>query len=160
MLPENFLKYSGEHYNENRKKWSVRLKKEGLSFSEDIFNDSILKVYDILHKHNIEDRYIEGFWYKSFLINTKREKEYAFNSKRDDDVDVLQYLDNFPNEDRDMLLSDIEDKLKNLTEVEKNILLIYYLTDISIKDLEELTEIKDIRYKIKGIIKKIRGTKN
>ena len=159
MLPENFLKYSGKHYNENRKKWSVRLKKEGLSFSEDIYNDSIIKVYDILQKHDIEDRYIEGFWYKSFLTNSRREKEYAYNSKRDDDIDVLEYLDNFPNEDRDILLSDIEDKLKNLTEVEKNILLIYYLTDISIKELEELTEIKDIRYKIKGIIKKVKGAK-
>lgn len=159
MLPNEFLKFSGEHYNELKKKWSGRLKKEGLSFSEDIYNDSILKVYDILQKHDIEDRYIEGFWYKSFLTNSKREKEYAYNSKRDDDIDVLEYLDNFPNEDRDILLSDIEDKLKSLTEVEKNILLIYYLTDISIKELEELTEIKDVRYKIKTIIKKIRGTK-
>ena len=156
MLPNEFLKYSGEHYNELKKKWSTRLKKEGLTFSEDIFQDSIIRVFDILQKHEIDEKYIEGFWYKSFLTNSRREKEYAYNSKRDDDIDVLEYLDEFPVEDRDMLLSDIEDKLKNLTEIEKNLLLIYYLTDITYKELEELTEIKDIKYKLKTIVKKIK----
>lgn len=156
MLPDDFLKYSAKEYETNKKKWTTRLKKEGLIFSEDIFQDSILKVYDILHKHDIEDKYIEGFWYKSFLTNSKRDTKYSYH-KKDDSIDVLEYLDEFPNEDRDILLSDIEDKLKALTDVEKNILLIYYLTDITIHELEELTEIKDIRYKVRGIIKKIKG---
>lgn len=156
MLPENFLKYSGEHYYENRNKWSVRLKKEGLTFSEDIFQDSIIRVFDILQKHEIDEKYIEGFWYKSFLINTKREKDYAYNSKKDTEVDVIEYLKDFPVEDKPILLEDI-DGLKTLTEIERNLLLIYYLTDITYKELEELTEIKDMKYKIKTIIKKVKG---
>lgn len=161
MLPNEFLKYSGEHYNELKKKWSTRLKKEGLTFSEDTYQNTILNVYDYLNKHidnKLDEMSIEGFFYKSFLINTKREKDYAYNSKRDDDLDVLKYLDDFPTDDKPILLEDIEG-LKTLTPIELNLFLIYYLTDITYTELEELTEIKDVRYKMKTIIKKIRGTK-
>lgn len=159
MSPKDFLDYAAREYESNKRKWSTRLKKEGLTFSEDTYNDTIIKVYEILQKHTIEDNYIDGFWYKSFLTNIRREKDYAYNSKRDDDLDVLKYLDDFPVEDRGLLLSDIEDKLKALTPIELNLFLIYYLTDITYTELEELTEIKDVRYKIKTIIKKLRGTK-
>lgn len=156
MSPKDFLDYAAREYESNKRKWSTRLKKEGLVFSEDTYNDTIIKVYEILQKHTIEDNYIDGFWYKSFLTNIRREKDYAYNSKRDDDLDVLKYLDDFPVEDRGLLLSDIEDKLKALTPIELNLFLIYYLTDITYTELEELTNIKDVRYKIKTIIKKIK----
>lgn len=156
MKPDDFLKYAGEHYEGIKKKWMGRLSKLGLKFSEDIFNDSIIKVYEHMEEY---DGDIEGYWYKTFLTNTRREKDYAYNSKRDDDVDVLKYLDDFPVEDRGLLLSDIEYKLQALTPIELNLFLIYYLTDITYTELEELTNIKDVRYKIKTIIKKIRGTK-
>ena len=161
MKPDDFLKYAGEHYEGIKKKWSGRLKKEGLTFSEDIYNDTILHIYDYLNKNignMLDETSIEGFFYKAFLTNTRREKDYAYNSKKDDDLDVLKYLDDFPVDDKPILLEDIEG-LKRLTPIELNLFLIYYLTDITYTELEELTNIKDVRYKIKTIIKKIRGTK-
>lgn len=158
MSPNEFLKYSGEHYEEFKKKWSGRLKKGGLIFSEDIFNDSILKVYDALTKHEVDEINTEAYWYKTFLINTKRDTKYSYH-KKDDSIDVLSYLDDFPVEDRGLLLSDIEDKLKALTPIELNLFIIYHLTDITYAELEELTEIKDVKYKINKILKKIKGTK-
>jgi hypothetical protein len=155
MKPDDFLKYAGEHYEGIKKKWIGRLSKLGLKFSEDIFNDSIIKVYEHIGEYEGD---IEAYWYKTFLTNTRREKDYAYNSKRDDDLDVLKYLDDFPVEDKPILLEDIEG-LKRLTPIELNLFLIYYLTDITYTELEELTNIKDMRYKIKTIIKKIRGTK-
>lgn len=155
MKPDDFLKYAGEHYEGIKKKWSGRLKKEGLTFSEDIYNDSIIKVYEQLGKQDYTGD-IEAYWYKSFLINTKRDTKYAYH-RRDDEIDVLEYLKDFPVEDRGLLLSDIEDSLKAFNEKDKNLLLIYYLTDITITELEELTEIRDIKYrlkKIRGYIKK------
>lgn len=155
MKANEFLNYSGEHYEENKKKWSTRLKKQGLSFSEDIYNDTIIKVYDHINKGEYTGD-IESYWYQSFLTNTKRDTKYSYH-KKDDDIDVLKYLDEFPNDDKQILLSSIEDKIKQLNDIDKHLFLIYYLTDISIKELEDLTNIKDIRYKIKGIIKKTRG---
>lgn len=156
MSPQDFLNYSGKKYEEIKIKWSARLKKQGLRFSEDTFQDTIIKVYDVLQKHEIADNEIEGFWYKSFLTNTKRELEYSYNSKRDSDIDPIEYLKDLPVEDRGIMLSDIEDKIKSLDTIELHIFLVYFLTDFTFSQLEDLTGIKDIRYKINKIIKKIR----
>ena len=154
MTKEDFLTYAGKNYNSIKKKWSTRLKKQGLSFSEDIFQDTILKVYSHIEEYKGKD--IDGYWYQAFINNIRREKEYAYNSKKDDTIEVLQYLDNFPTEDKPILLKDIEEGLNVLTELEKNLLLMYYLTDITYTELEELTGIKDVGYKLKGILKKVR----
>ena len=156
MKANEFLQYSGEHYTEVKKKWSARLKKQGISFDEDIFQDTIIHIFDILQKKEVEDVNIENYWYQSFLINTKREGKYS-RHKRDDDIDVYVYLDEFPVEDRGILLSDIEDKLNALNDIERHLMYIYYLTDITLKELEELTNIKDLRYKLKSIVKKIKN---
>ena len=74
MRAAEFLAYSGEHYEENKKKWTTRLKKQGLSFSEDIFQDTILKVYAHIEEYKGTD--IDGYWYKSFLQNTRRDGDY------------------------------------------------------------------------------------
>lgn len=159
MKGKDFLTYSGEYYEENKKKWSARLKKQGLTFSEDIYQNTILNVYDYLNKHidnKLDEMSIEGFWYKSFLINIRREKDYAYNSKRDDDIDVIELLSDIPDDGPPILLDDVKAGLDNLTDIEKHLLLIYYLTDITIVELEELTEIKDLKYQLKKIIKKVK----
>lgn len=155
MRAKEFMAYASKHYGINKKKWSARLKKQGYTFSEDIYQDTIYKVYNQLQDHEIDDAAIEAYWYQSFLTNTKRECEYSHHN-RDENVDVLTYLDEFPNDDPPILLEDIEDVLRSLTTVELHLILIYYLTDTSYKQLEELTGIKNVRYKIKGIIKKIK----
>lgn len=159
MTKDDFLKYTGAKYNEFKKKWAVRIKKEGLIFNEDTLQDTILKIYDYLDKHKdnkLDENSIEGYWYQSFLNNTKRDTKYSHH-KKDDSIDVLEYLDEFPNEDKPIMLEDIKDGLKKLTDIELHIFLMYFLTDITFSELEDLTGIKDLRYKIKGIIKKIRG---
>lgn len=154
MKADEFLKFSGEHYNENKKKWSSRLQKQGLKFSEDIYNDTIIKVYEHLMKGEYTGD-IEGYFYKSFLTNTKRDMEYSYHNR--DDVDVFEYLKDVPIDERGIMLSDIEDRLKGLSEIDKHIFLIYYLTDLTFMEVEELTGIKDMRYRLKKIVKKLRG---
>lgn len=154
MKAKEFLKYTEEHYNQNKKKWTARLKKQGLAFSEDIFQDTIWKIYSHIDEYSGD---IESYWYKSFLTNTKRDAQYHYH-KKDDSVDVYEYLDAVPADEPPILLEDIEDGLKSLEQQELYLFLIYYLTDISYTQLEELTGIKDVRYKLKKIIKKIRGS--
>ena len=155
MKPNDFLAFSGQHYEELKKKWANRLKKAGLTFSEDIYNDSIIKVYEQLNKKEYTGD-IEAYWYQAFLTNTKRDTKYAYH-KKDDSIDVLKYLDEFPADDRPMPLEDIQDILRSM-ENNKNfhLFLIYYMTDITINELEELTGIKGVRYKIRGIINTIK----
>lgn len=158
MRGEDFLKYAGLHYEENRKKWSARLKKLEMAFSDDLFQDSIIHVYDSLNKKELDETIIEAYWYKTFLTNTRRDGHYSYH-KRDDSIDILAYLDAFPNDDPPILLEDIASQLKRLDIKELYLLFIYYLTDITYTELEELTNIKDVKYKIKKIIEKIKGNK-
>lgn len=155
MKANAFLEYVSEHYEESKKKWSARLKKQGLQFSEDIYQNTILNVYDYLNNHEVEDNQIEGFWYKAFLLNTKRDTKYSYH-KKDDDIDVIELLSDIPDDGPPILLDDVKAGLDNLTDIEKHLLLIYYLTDITIVELEELTEIKDLKYQLKKIIKKVK----
>lgn len=152
MKAKEFLKYTEKHYNQNKKKWTARLKKHGLSFSEDIYQDTIWKIYSHIEEYSGD---IDAYWYKAFLTNTKRDGQYHYH-KRDDSVDVIEYLSEVPADEPPILLEDIEEGINSLTEVEKYIFLIYYLTDVSYPQLEELTGIKGIRYQLKKIIKKIR----
>ena len=154
MKPDEFLEYAGKHYKEIKKKWSARLKKQNLIFSEDIYNDTIIKVFDHI-KNNGYDGDIESYWYKSFLNNTQRDTKYSYH-KKDDSIDVLAYLDEFPVDDKPILLEDIKDGLKKLTDIELHIFLMYFLTDITFSEIEDLTGIKDLRYKVQKIVKKLR----
>lgn len=82
LSAEQFLELSGKLYQQNKVKWKSLLKKIDLSFDEDIYNDTIVKVYD----HLIETDYIPddiiAYWYKSFVTNIKRGKQYSYTSKK------------------------------------------------------------------------------
>lgn len=152
MKKQEFLKYVDKNYQEMKRKWTARLKKHGLTFSEDIFQDTIWKIYGHIDNYSGD---IESYWYKAFLTNTKRDGQYHYH-KRDDSIDVITLLSDVPADEPPILLDDIEDGIKSLTEVEKYLFLIYYLTNTSYSQLEELTGIKDVRYQLKKIIKKIK----
>ena len=154
MTAEDFLKYAGEHYKEIKKKWSARLKKQNLIFSEDIYNDTIIKVFEHI-KDKGYDGDIESYWYKSFLNNTQRDTKYSYH-KKDDSIDVLKYLDEFPADDKPILLEDIKEGLKGITEIDFHILLMHYILHMTYTEIEELTNLKDIRYRVQKIIKKIK----
>lgn len=154
MTPSDFLAYASSGNEQRKRKWSARLRKQGLQFSEDIYNNTIMKVYDSLQKHNIGGS-IEGYWYKAFLNNTKRECEYYYHN-RDDSIDVIELLSDVPADDPPILLEDLKDGFDTLTEEEKHLFLIYNLTDITYSELEELTDIKNMKYKMNRIIGKIK----
>lgn len=158
MKAQEFLTFAGQNYDSNRKKWKERLKKIGHTFSEDIYNDSIIKVYDKLNENeslqNIQD--IESYWYISFLNNTKREASYSYRTKKDDSIDVYEYLDTIPDESPSVYTFKTD---SSITPQQLHLFLIYNLTDITYKELQELTNTTDIKYKIKMITKKINAHK-
>lgn len=156
MKAKAFLEYSGKHYEENKKKWAARLKKQGLKFDEDIYQDTIIKVYSHINDDKEYNGNMDAYWYQAFINNIRRDSKYSYH-KKDDSIDVLEYLDEFPVEDRPILLSDIEDNFNILTPIEKHIILLHYVSNLTYSEIEELTDVKDVRYKIRGILKKIRG---
>lgn len=95
VTANNFLELSGKLYEQNKVKWKSLLKKVGLTFDEDIYNDTIIKVYEQLLENEYIPEDINAYWYKSFLNNIKRGKQYTYISKKED-VDVLELLRNTP----------------------------------------------------------------
>lgn len=92
---KQFLELSSRYYEHNKTKWNSLLKSVGLCFDEDVYNDTIIKIYDKIHSEEddietTEDE-ILAYWYKSFVNNIKRNKQYSVNSKRDDS-DVIDLL--------------------------------------------------------------------
>lgn len=92
---KDFLNLTAKYYEQYREKWEHLLKSIGLKFDEDVYNDTIIKVYDKLMNdpddiNTTEDEAI-AYWYQSFVNNIKRNKQYACNSKVDD-TDVIDLL--------------------------------------------------------------------
>lgn len=86
-----FLTKAGELYENNKRKWSKIIKDKGYDFSEDIYNDSIIKTYDAIIKKEIDTTDYLGYWYQTFLNNTKRDEKYARNQIVDNE-DVFDIL--------------------------------------------------------------------
>lgn len=152
---DEFMTTAGLLYEGNRKKWRSILKNKGIEFNEDIYNDSILKTYDAILKKEVGSDYI-GYWYKTFLNNSKRDLKYSYHN-RDDGVDVIEYLKEFPYEE-------YKDKTDTIIEVLKmvrdsstprgfHLFLMYYLIpEMTYDELKKITGISDV----KGIIMRIK----
>lgn len=152
---DDFMTTAGLLYEGNRKKWRSILKNKGIEFNEDIYNDSILKTYDAILKKEVGSDYM-GYWYKTFLNNSKRDLKYSYHN-RDDGVDVIEYLKEFPYEE-------YKDKTDTIIEVVKMVrdsstprgfhlfLMYYMIPEMTYDELKKITGISDV----KGIIMRIK----
>lgn len=152
-----FLKESGRLYELNKKKWKQSLANKGLVFNEDIYNDSIIKTYDAILKKEVDDGDYMGYWYSTFLNNTKRDSKYSYHNK-DDDTDVFVYLKDVVYEEPKTIdyerIRVILNKVKTNHSVRSyHLFLMYYLTPkMSYDELKSITGISDV----KGIIMRVK----
>lgn len=151
-----FLEQSATLYEVNKKKWKTMLKSMGLQFDEDIYNDSIIKVYESIMKGEDTEGDMVGYWYRSFVNNIKRNKQYSFNSRKED-IDVIEYLRDKPD-----VISTAETYYPNIRDMLEKVKLnfdiksyhlfkIYYMTDITFEQLSEI-----VGYDVKTKIMKIK----
>ena len=88
-----FLDLTSRYYEKNKVKWENLIKGIGLKFSEDVYNDTIISVYERISNgedlDNTPDDEIIAYWYRSFVNNLKKNK----NSKIDE-ADVIELLKN------------------------------------------------------------------
>lgn len=135
-----FLELSGRLYEANKNKW----KKMVDGFDEDVYNDTILKVYDSILKGEDIEGDLVGYWFKSFKTNIKRHKEYSYE-KNKDTKDVLDYLKGKEDEINrvNVYYSEISDILlkvkKQFDRKTFEIFRMYLLCNVSYERLDELT---------------------
>ena len=150
---EEFLNRAGMLYEENRVKWRSMLKKQGLQFNDDIYNDSILKTYDSILKKEVDSDYM-GYWYRTFLNNSRRDTKYAYHN-RDEDVDVFEYMSSMPYEEYKDNSGHINRLVCTLTDKELILIRMHYELEIPYEVIEEMTGVKDVRRYIKRLFEKL-----
>ena len=165
---QNFLNIANIYYNDNSKKWRKHCLERNLEWNEDVYSDTILKVYDYI-KHNglkyTDEQGILNYWFKSFITNIKREKQYSRNVYRDMNVDASMELDKEYNGDEELqqkIRRQVYDDwvvVKILQIVEQNFdtlsfrcfRLYYIVPKMTYQKLRELTNIKDCKKRVNMI---------
>lgn len=158
---KEFLELSGRLYTTNKEKW----KKMVDGFDEDIYNDTILKVYDSILKGADTQGDLNGYWFKSFKNNLNRNKDYSHKKKRDD-TDVIELLKDKEYEENNVNLyystiSDILLKVKHKFDRKTfEVFRMYLLCDMSYEQLNSITGLCDCKERISKVKKWINEFKD
>lgn len=161
---QEFLIQSGELYEKNKKKWSKIIKDKGYEFSEDIYNDSIIKTYDAIIKREVDTTDYLGYWFKTFINNTKRDEKYARNQMTDD-VDIFKILKDKEDEESkiNVYISAISDILlkvrKQFNRKTFETFRLYLLCGMSYEQLDNLTGMNDSKTRISKVRKWLNDNK-
>lgn len=161
---EEFLNVVSRNYDFLKKTWTKYLKDKHKEFSDDIFQDTILSIYDLIKRNGIQDDSEQGmlnYFFKAFNINIVREKQYSREAKKDNTQDVFEYLK--PRVDD----SDLEELKRiesykqyvayhtllkaqeNFDEVTFRCFRIYYLyKGMTYEKLKVLTKVKDCKKRV------------
>jgi hypothetical protein len=159
-----FLTKAGELYENNKRKWSKIIKDKGYDFSEDIYNDSIIKTYDAIIKKEIDTTDYLGYWYKTFVNNTKRDEKYARNQIVDNE-DVFDILKGKEDEESkiNVYISAISDILlkvrKQFDRKTFEAFRMYLLCGMSYEQLDNLTGMNDTKIRISKVRKWLNDNK-
>ena len=152
-----FLKISGELYETNKIRW----KKLVNDFDEDVYNETIVKVYDAILRGEDTDTDIVAYWFSSFKNNLKRNKGY----KENEDKDELDKLNDRENDEEKINLyySKIRFILlkvrENFDRKTFELFRMYLLCNMSFEQLDAISGV-DSKEKIMRVRKWINDNKN
>lgn len=159
----DFLIQSGEMYEANKKKWKKILKDKGFEFSEDIYNDSIIKTYDAIRKREVDTTDYMGYWYQTFINNTKRDKQYARNKVDSSDAKVVLKEKEDKENEVNLYYSTISSILlkvrKKFDRKTFEAYRMYLLCDMSYEQLNILTGMNDCKLRINKVRKWLNDNK-
>ena len=160
-----FLQFANEHYDDYKKKWRKYLIDRQIDFDEDVFSETVLKVYDYINTNGIKDDSDSGlanYWFKAFNINIKREKQYSRNINRDRNIDATEELSKEINGEYELqlkirrhvfedwsivyILRLVED---NFDSISFHCFRLYYILDkMTYSKLREITKVPDSKKRV------------
>ena len=164
-IADKFLQLVNAKYGDFKKKWAKHAIEKGIEFDEDVYSDSIVKVYDYILKNGVKDTSDEGlsnYLFRSFITNSKREKVYAREKLKDMNVDAWEEGDKDENGE-----TELQHRIRNeiygdyamyyiLRLVEENFdsitfhcfRLYYIVNKMTYERLREITKIKDAKKRV------------
>lgn len=102
---KKFLEVVSNNYDDCLKKWRKYQTDKNMEFDDDVFQDTILKIYDKIMRSGIQEDTEQGmlnYFFKSFQRNTRREFQYSRNAYRDKNCDVFSLLEAVDNGDEEI----------------------------------------------------------
>jgi hypothetical protein len=90
-----FLQWINENYTGQKQKLQAFCNDKKYKFDDDIFSDTYLKIYEKILKDGIIDdseKGMEAYLFMAFKQNLHRDKLYARNQKRDDNIQNIAAL--------------------------------------------------------------------
>lgn len=133
---KEFLDLAGKMYEQNKRKWSNIVE----DFDEDVYSDTIVKVYESILKGADTDGDLQGYWYKSFKNNIIKkqskdvetvEAEKTLKEKEDEENKVNIYYSEISN-----ILLKVKHKFGRKTF---EVFRMYLLCNMSYEQLDKLT---------------------
>lgn len=137
---EEFLELAGRLYEQNKLKWSKTVD----GFNEDIYNDTIIKVYNSILNGEDVDGDVVGYWFRSLKNNIMRSKCYSYERNKEE-RDVIEMLKGKEEEINSINLyyseiSDILLKVKHKFDRKTfEVFRMYLLCNVSYDKLDKLT---------------------
>lgn len=166
-----FLQWINDNYDNLKQHHQAYCLNTKQKWNEDIFSDTYIKIYEKILKDGIKDespRGMECYFFMAFKTNTKRENQYARNTKRDENNANLPILQEI------YMSSQLTEREKLLQDLKKDYSCLYILTKVDEHFDAETNRLfkmkvfdKNMTYKklyektgIKGIRQKIVDVKN
>lgn len=153
---KEFLDLAGKLYEQNKRKWSNIVE----DFDEDVYSDTIIKVYDSILKGADTEGDLQGYWFKSFKNNIIKKQ-----SKDVETVDAEKTLKEKEEEENNIniyysTISDILLKVKHkFGRKTFEVFRMYLLCNMSYERLDELTGL-DSKERISKVRKWLNGNKD
>jgi hypothetical protein len=154
---KEFLELSAKLYDTNKSKWKLMFR----NFDEDVYNDTIIKVYEQIMKGEDTNGDLNGYWFKSFKNNLLRNKQYCINKSKEQ-LDSVQ--DRIVEEDEinlyySTISSILLDVRKQFDRKTFEVFRMYLLCNMSYEKLDDLTGV-DSKERIMRVRKWINGKKD
>ena len=174
---EYFLDYIGKNYDEIKKRFKSYCYNKHQPWSEDIFQETIIKCHDLIKKNGeIKDKSnqgIENLFFMAFKTNIIRELEYAYVKNRDENItgealkdkyeEYKQYneissedkvlKDAFQDFSVNYILSKVEE---NFNTIDFRLFRIKLFYNTTYKKIKELTKIGNSKQRIVNVQKWIK----
>lgn len=131
---KEFMDLAGKMYEQNKRKWSNIVE----DFDEDIYSDTIVKVYESILKGADTDGDLQGYWFKSFKNNLNKNHK-TINKVDSDTIKEKEEEENKVNIYYSTI-SDILIKVKQKFDRKTfEIFRMYLLCNMSYEQLDKLT---------------------
>lgn len=161
-----FINYINDHYQEIYNSFLAFCNNKNYKFDADIFQDTILKCYNLITKQgymkDTSEQGMKNYFFMAFKQNLQRETQYARNQKRDGNIVNLNAAnERFQNSkltQKEKLLNDLRKDyftLYLLRKVEENfdgehfyLFRLKTFTSMTYAKLAEHTGVKGVRQKV------------